>query len=250
MEKNDFLLFNEVVYHIHTCGDLDDFKRTLLSQIKLLIPYAYASILAVEIDPATRDIRHRDPFCLPESFTSLEEAWIARDYQDEIFWVSHAPESIVVRSSELMGEESRLSSPIFRDLYQQYNIYDTLSMNLAYEHQVMALLTIYRTRADGMFTDQEAFYLRALSNHVNYAYHTCAGKPSAQAEHRTMEQLAEQYQLTRREEEILGLVFQDMNNEEILERIAISRHTLLKHLQNIYRKCGISSRWDLLKLRP
>lgn len=36
----------------------------------------------------------------------------------------------------------------------------------------------------------------------------------------------------------------------ILETITISRHTLLKHLQNLYRKCGVSSRWDLLKLRP
>ena len=67
---------------------------------------------------------------------------------------------------------------------------------------------------------------------------------------RTMEELVQDYELTRRETEILGLVFQDLNNEEILDRLHISRHTLLKHLQNLYRKCGVSSRWDLLKLRP
>lgn len=124
-----------------------------------MIPYTYASLIVVEIDPETREIRHSDPFCLPDSFTALEEAWIDRDHQDESFWVSHAPESIVVRSSDLTGE-ARLESPIFQELYQQYNIYDTMSMNLAYDHQVMALLTLYRTRADGVFTDQEAFYLR------------------------------------------------------------------------------------------
>jgi len=48
----------------------------------------------------------------------------------------------------------------------------------------------------------------------------------------------------------LGLIFQDWNNEEILEKLRISRYTLLKHLQNIYRKCGVSSRWDLRKLGP
>lgn len=46
-----------------------------------------------------------------------------------------------------------------------------------------------------------------------------------------------------------GAVFQDRNNEEILEQLHISKNTLLKHLQNLYRKCGVSSRWDLLKLR-
>ena len=145
MEKNDFLLYNEIIYHIHTCQDMDDLKRSILAQVKLMIPYTYASLIVVEIDPETREIRHSDPFCLPDSFTALEEAWIDRDHQDESFWVSHAPESIVVRSSDLTGE-ARLESPIFQELYQQYNIYDTMSMNLAYDHQVMALLTLYRTR--------------------------------------------------------------------------------------------------------
>lgn len=180
MEKNDFLLYNEIIYHIHTCQDMDDLKRSILAQVKLMIPYTYASLIVVEIDPETREIRHSDPFCLPDSFTALEEAWIDRDHQDESFWVSHAPESIVVRSSDLTGE-ARLESPIFQELYQQYNIYDTMSMNLAYDHQVMALLTLYRTRADGVFTDQEAFYLRALAGHVNYAYYTMGPAGGQQA---------------------------------------------------------------------
>ncbi len=48
---------------------------------------------------------------------------------------------------------------------------------------------------------------------------------------------------------MLGLIFQDLNNEEILDKLMISRNTLLKHLQNLYRKCGVSSRWDLRKLK-
>lgn len=250
MEKNDFLLCNEVIYHIYTCQDLDELKRTILAQVKLLIPYTYASIIAVEIDPETKAIHHSDPFCLPDSFTALEHEWIARDYQDESLWVSHAPESIVVRNSEILGEENRLTSPIFRDLYLKYNIYDSLTMNLAYDHQVMALMTLYRTRADGLFTDQEAFYLRALSLHINYAYFVMTRQESRRPPTaRTLGQLTAEHQLTRREEEILGLVFQELSNDEILERLSISRHTLHKHLQNLYRKCGVSSRLDLLKLR-
>ena len=39
MEKNDFLLYNEIIYHIHTCQDMDDLKRSILAQVKLMIPY-------------------------------------------------------------------------------------------------------------------------------------------------------------------------------------------------------------------
>ena len=144
-----------------------------------------------------------------------------------------------------------MSDPVYQELYQQYGIYDTLTMNLTYDHTVLALLTLYRTRADGMFTDEEAFYLRALSNHINYDYHWHLTQGhEKQAAVRTMEELVKEYQLTRREEEILGLIFQNLNNEEILEKLLISKHTLLKHLQNLYRKCGVSSRWDLRRLRP
>ena len=45
-------------------------------------------------------------------------------------------------------------------------------------------------------------------------------------------------------------MFQDQSNEDIAAQLVISRHTLLKHLQNIYRKCGVSSRWDLRRLGP
>ncbi|MFR4758310.1 MAG: LuxR C-terminal-related transcriptional regulator [Evtepia gabavorous] len=159
----------------------------------------------------------------------------------------------MVRSSDLTGE-ARLESPIFQELYQQYNIYDTMSMNLAYDHQVMALLTLYRTRADGVFTDQEAFYLRALAGHVNYAYYTMAQREASKPpKTRTMEELVQDYELTRRETEILGLVFQDLNNEEILDRLHISRHTLLKHLQNLYRHpagCRFPPAGTCWKLRP
>ena len=87
MDKNFFLLYNEIVYHIHTCEDMDDLKRSILAQVKLLIPCAYASLMEVEIAPNTREILHRNPLCLPESFRKLEELWIQRDHQDESLWV-------------------------------------------------------------------------------------------------------------------------------------------------------------------
>ena len=37
MDKNFFLLYNEIVYHIHTCEDMDDLKRSILAQVKLPI---------------------------------------------------------------------------------------------------------------------------------------------------------------------------------------------------------------------
>lgn len=123
-------------------------------------------------------------------------------------------------------------------------------MNVALAGRNMGRLALYRTRAEGAFTDQDTFALRALANHIGLACTRCLqNQGAAGGEKRSLTELIATYSLTRREGEILGLILQDCNNEEILAKLVISRNTLLKHLQNLYRKCGVSSRWDLRKLQ-
>lgn len=250
MEKNDFLLYNEVVYRIHACRNPEELKSTVLSQINLLIPYSYASFISVEEDPKTHELIHTNPVCKPAQFEAVEHAWLEQIDKAYTIWLSHAPESVVIRDSEILAGDSRFSVSSYRNLYQGYDIHDGMQMNVVYANQVMGRLSFYRTKRYGLFTDQEAFYLRALANHINLSYYTCIqNKGTERAGARGMDEISREFSLTRREEEILGLVFQDMNNEEILQRVQISKNTLLKHLQNLYRKCGVTSRWDLLKLR-
>ena len=42
-----------------------------------------------------------------------------------------------------------------------------------YAGQARGRLALYRTRGDGLFTDQEAFSLRALATHIALACWTC-----------------------------------------------------------------------------
>ena len=250
MEKNDFLLYNEIIYRIHACRTLEEFRPTLLAQVKLIIPYTYASLIAIQTDPETGELIHRDPYCKPQNFREVENAWLGRIDKAYTAWLSHAPESMVVRDSEILSGDKRFSAASYLELYTAYHVHDCMQMNITYAGQAMGRLALYRTRGDGLFTDQEAFYLRALSNHIDLACWTCKQNEDNQPKQtRSLEEIIRTYDLTRREGEVLGLVFQDWNNEEILAKLTISKNTLLKHLQNLYRKCGVSSRWDLLKLR-
>ena len=112
MEKNEFLLFNEIIYRLNTAEDLDDLRRALLVQLRMLIPFAAASVITIEMDPVTHLLTHRDPLCLPERFTAMEEEWIAKSDEDRALWHSHAPESVIVRDSEMWErDEERLAAP-------------------------------------------------------------------------------------------------------------------------------------------
>ena len=48
--------------------------------------------------------------------------------------------------------------------------------------------------------------------------------------------------LTARELEVLTLVAQGLNNPDIARRLVLSEHTVRRHLANILRKLGLSSR--------
>lgn len=54
--------------------------------------------------------------------------------------------------------------------------------------------------------------------------------------------------LTEREAEILALLARGRNNPYIVEYLNISSNTLKTHLRNLYRKCGVANRQELINL--
>lgn len=63
-----------------------------------------------------------------------------------------------------------------------------------------------------------------------------------------LERIVDAYQLSSREKEILELVLQGKSNKEIRDLLYISVHTVRNHVYNIYRKLGVKSRGQLVRL--
>ncbi len=53
--------------------------------------------------------------------------------------------------------------------------------------------------------------------------------------------------LTPREQEVLSVLAEGLSNDEIAERLAISRHTVARHRENLMRKLNLHSRSELVK---
>ena len=58
----------------------------------------------------------------------------------------------------------------------------------------------------------------------------------------------QKHKITSREKDVIEQIVAGATNNEIAEKMFISFHTVRRHLNNIYRKCGVSERVDLLEL--
>ncbi len=60
--------------------------------------------------------------------------------------------------------------------------------------------------------------------------------------------LIKKYNISERELEIIKLIIDGKSNSDIQKVLHISFHTVKNHLYNIYKKCGISTKYELIHL--
>jgi two-component system response regulator NreC len=53
--------------------------------------------------------------------------------------------------------------------------------------------------------------------------------------------------LTPREQEVLSVLAEGLSNDDIAEKLAISRHTVARHRENLMKKLSLHSRSELVK---
>ncbi len=79
------------------------------------------------------------------------------------------------------------------------------------------------------------------------------GKAGSQAsnirlEEETTKKICEQYQLSEREREVVDAILLGLNNPEVGKNLFISENTVKRHMNNIFRKTGTKSRYEMIAL--
>ena len=250
MEKNTFLMINDMIYDLYSCTSLNEIKAKFLLRLKMVIPYSYASILLHETTEDPDTIRLTTPICIPESFTEAENEYMKVADEDHLLWLLHSREPRLVRESDLLEDQQRLNSPLYVHCYRKYNIFDSMQYASVYQQELLGILTLFRTEKDGPFTNEDMFYLQAIGMHLNAVlYQITHSQPQTNDLKQTLAYLKNTCHLTNRELQIAEQIYQYRNNDEIAGSLGIRENTLQKHLQNIFRKTNVTSRWALLRFR-
>lgn len=156
---------------------------------------------------------------------------------DYTFWqyyhehpICHGPgERLPVCSiGDLLGRPAWHRTGIYAEYFRPYGMEHEIGVKLSCPPgQTNVLLMDRAPGAD--FTDHDRLVLTLLRPHLDAAVRrVMAPAPS----------------LTRREREVLALVRQGLTNQAIARRLAVSPHTVRKHLENAYARLDVHSRTE------
>lgn len=247
MEKNKFLMINDLIYDIHLWKSISDIDASFFQRLKMIVPFEYASLFLYD-EKADNHFSLGAPICFPESFKEAELLYTKFANEDDLLWILHGKEPQMIRESAVLDDAHRLSSPLYRRCYQKYDIYDSLQYTIVFKQKLLGVLTLFKTRPNGIYSTDDVYYLRAIAMHLNPVLHRLLlEEDTSKTKEFDASSFISKYHLTAKEEEILKYLLQFRENEEIAEQLDIRVTTLNKHLQNLFRKLEVRSRWELLR---
>lgn len=245
MDYNTVLNLNSVIYQIYNTKDFNYMKKAVLSSLRTLIPCVCASII---MNYDEQETIFSDPTVVPDNYLELEERYINIQQKDGSLWVLHKTQSMVFKDTELMPDEERVKSEYYQACLAPFGLHYSVDITITDGRKMMGIMSLYRTKAQGDFTNEEVSILRLLSDHFNARF-AARNDASQSVDSENMDPYIAQYDLTSREAEILKLIFIGYDNEAISAELCISPYTLKKHLQNLYRKTDVSGRVQLKALK-
>ena len=154
-----------------------------------------------------------------------------------------------MRESDLLPDDVRLTSKLYTECYKGFDIYDSLQYTSAKNNTFLGVLTLFRTRTDGPFTEEEMFLINSIGLHFNTVLYRILYEQKHTAEPQAdVEYFCARFRLTKKESAILSQLLEFRNSEEISDSLSITLNTFQKHMQNIFRKTDTASKWELLRL--
>ena len=225
MDTAKFSVYDDLIFSLYSAGNFNNLKQKLFTGLHSLIPYRFASLRIAGSEAGKGGCPQcADIFCDPESYRSTEKKCM------EHLTPETGRDTIVIRKRE-EGTE-----------------YESIQMQLEWMGQFLGTLTLFRAPGSGSFTAEEEELLQSVGRYLHVSvYRHIHEQTACRSLEQAIECISQETHLTPRETEILSLLYRTQTNPDICDRLCITEHTLQKHLQNLYRKLNISSRWELVQ---
>lgn len=238
---------NDMLLKIHTQRDLTQLRLDFLRDIQGLIPHQRAFFDLCQ--PRQDRLFFFDPVSLDMDQSQLSAYYQQYQYSDYVAWSFASDEPMVYKDSDMISPALRERSAIYIHWMEPMGIYYSIGSTVMGRCHLFGSVTLFRSREEGDFSGLEVQILRILNQHLSahFAFLWPDG-PVPQGNSSGFDRMLMQRGISNREAEIAKLVTQGLTNQEIARQLYISENTVKKHINSLFRKLGIASRVQLLRL--
>lgn len=242
--SNDLQAVHKVYMAILTAKSIEALSDGFMAALPELIPHDSSFFTYSPPSPGSRDIIRS--LTIEPSILEQYREYAKYDFSA---WYMNQPDVSVYRDSDIISQDRIEASRIFREWGSQFGMKYVCGNVIRDEYHRFADFTLIRSDKFGDFTNNELSILDMLTEALEAwftEFHARSGEPTPD-EARCIASLPAM-KLTRRESEIAMLIVKGSSTKEISALLNISYSTARTHIANIYQKCGVSSRVQLLKI--
>lgn len=241
---SDWEKINDIILGIYS-APVENILEDVMNDINELVPHSHA-LAYYQLEPTNLSspglLKSRD---IPkDSLISYGEKYSQFDF---INWYVDSLEMTVFRESDVLADNIRENSIFMKEWLAPLNIFHGVCMVLTEKEQRFGAMFLYRSKDDTDFSDKELEILKIINHHVTLRFTLYPSVDISPKTDKIMGTIFSNITLTKRELEILSMIKDGIKKIDLCENLHITKNTLNKHLDNIYKKLDLHTYEDLLR---
>lgn len=249
--ERDWQFMLDSVYRINTMTNVNLFEREALECLCVLIPCTQGTFFVAEPEGEGRH-RFVRPVVVGQEARFMDEFMTGTYDHDPYFGgMGLLPQTRTFKDSDLMPESYRVTTKLYKDIYEKQGIHYALRSYLVHNGRLVGNISLFNSKEQGDFDDKSVVILNAMAPHIAMklgALLDAEDPVEEETHHAYNDALFSKYSLTPRERNIVSLVVSGVSDHEIAETLCISTSTFKKHLYNVYKKLHVNNRVQLFSL--
>lgn len=242
LEVNDWIIINSITYKIHFIEDFDEMRYVIMKQLVSIIDFDSSSFYVVE-NKANKELGR--PVGINYSSKDMKEYLQVFKNLDYSTGLMSTGKNITYRESDIMSDNLRVQTPYYKKVYDKQNWHFSLHLNICFQEDFLGVMSFFRKKGKTDFEYNDIFVLDMIKDHLALRLNQDAiNRSKGQL---SVEEMVSLYKLTSKETIILTMLSEGLTSDQICIELVIAPNTLKKHILNIYKKAGVSSRMQLLK---
>jgi DNA-binding CsgD family transcriptional regulator len=230
----------ELIGDTHGLLDLEDFRLGLMAALHRAIPCDWVSIN--EVGPEPGDFWGMVQPNLPDESKEIFAQYMHQN--PLLMYMLESRRGSARRLSEMVSAEDLHRTDLYRLFYGPIGLEHQIAFTLPQVPPRMLGIAISRRGPNGDFDDRDRDMLNQARPYLIQSYRNAIAFEAMRAAIGSEALTAALLDagLTQREAEVIGLLARGSSNGDLATALGISTRTAEKHVQNAFRKLGVTSR--------